>query len=54
VTCVACGAVATGDALGWRAYRTDLPPEAEAEDADADELPTVVYYCPDCAAREFG
>jgi hypothetical protein len=33
---------------------TDLPPEAEAEDSDADEVPTVVYYCPACAEREFG
>jgi hypothetical protein len=32
---------------------TDLP-EAEAEDPDAHEVPTVVYYCPNCAAREFG
>ena len=54
MTCVECGAVATGDAEGWRAYRADLPLEAEAEDATAGDVPAVVFYCPACAELEFG
>ena len=36
----------SGNAQGWRGYRADIP--------DEDELPTVGFYCPDCAAEEFG
>jgi hypothetical protein len=32
-------------AAGWVAFRLDLP--------DDPEPPTVVVYCPQCAAREF-
>jgi hypothetical protein len=41
------------EARGWRAYRADLTAEAEAEDTTTEDVPAVVYYCPDCAAREF-
>jgi hypothetical protein len=55
VTCVECGgAVATGDALGWRAYRTDLPAEAEAEDPSTADVPAVVVFCASCSEGEFG
>ena len=53
MVCIECGAVAVEKARGWRAYRTELTAEAEAEDASAAEVPEVVYYCPACAAREF-
>jgi ribosomal protein L44E len=43
--CVECGAVATGRADGWRAYRVDLEEEDE---------PEVAFYCRACAKREFG
>jgi hypothetical protein len=29
-------------AAGWRAYRSDLPPEAEAEDPTGADVPAVV------------
>jgi hypothetical protein len=54
MTCVECGRFATEDSRGWRAYRTELPPEAEAEDPTAQDVPPVVFYCPTCAELEFG
>jgi hypothetical protein len=39
---------------GWRAYRSDLPPEAEAEDPTGADVPAVVVFCGSCAAGEFG
>lgn len=51
--CVECGAVADEEARAWRAYRSDLPTEAEAEDTTAGDVPAVVYYCGACATREF-
>jgi hypothetical protein len=46
--------VADEQALGWRAYRSDLPPEAEAEDPTGADVRAVVVFCADCAAGEFG
>jgi hypothetical protein len=51
--CVECGRPSDADAVGWRAYRSDLPAEAEAEDPEAARIPPVVYFCPACAEREF-
>ena len=42
--CVECGAQ-TVIAHRWRAYRTDV---------DLEDPPAVAFYCPDCAAAEFG
>jgi hypothetical protein len=39
-------AVADERAKGWRAYRGDLPGE--------DPEPYLLFYCPNCAEREFG
>jgi hypothetical protein len=33
-------------AAGWRAFRGDVPGE--------DPEPLLLFYCPICAAREFG
>jgi hypothetical protein len=46
LACVECPRVSTATATGWRAYRTDDP--------ELDEPPTLSFYCPDCARREFG
>jgi hypothetical protein len=54
VTCVECGAVADEHAAGWLAYRSDLPPEAEADDPASADVPAVVVFCRACAAGEFG
>jgi hypothetical protein len=54
VTCEERRAVARDDARGWRAFRSDLPPEAELEDLSTAEVPAVVYDCPTCAAPQFG
>jgi hypothetical protein len=54
VTCAECGAVADERAAGWRAYRSDLPPEAEAEDPTGADVPAAVVFCAGCAAVEFG
>jgi hypothetical protein len=54
VTCVECGTVADERAAGWRAYRSDLPPETDAEDTSTADVPTVVVFCESCAAGEFG
>jgi hypothetical protein len=44
--CVECGC--TSDPLwrGWLAYRVDDP--------ETDPNPELGFYCPACAAREFG
>ena len=44
--CVECGATSDASARHWRGYRTDEPYE--------DEEPTLAFYCPSCAEREFG
>lgn len=54
MTCAECGAVAEDDAKGWRAYQTDLTAEAEPEDSTAGDASPLAFYCPRCAAREFG
>jgi hypothetical protein len=54
VTCVECGTVADERAQGWRAYRSDLPPEAEAEDPSSADVPVVAVFCDSCAVGEFG
>jgi hypothetical protein len=36
----------TEEARGWRGYLIDDPED--------DEAPSVVFYCPECADREFG
>jgi hypothetical protein len=43
MTCQECGAVADKGAEGWGAHRADEPYEP----------PLAVFYCPDCAKREF-
>jgi hypothetical protein len=37
-----------------RAYRSDLPPEAEAEGPNAADMTAVVVFCGSCTAGEFG
>jgi hypothetical protein len=37
--------VSAGEAVGWRAYREDLP--------DQDDPPSIAIFCPTCAAHEF-
>jgi hypothetical protein len=54
MTCAECGTVHDGRALGWRAHRSDLPPEAEAEDPTWADAPAVVVFCSACASGEFG
>jgi hypothetical protein len=44
--CAECGQIADDRALGWRGVRYDLP--------DEDDDPLLAFYCPECAAREFG
>ena len=46
VHCQECGSVSSLRWWGWRAYRTDDP--------ELSEPPTLAFYCPACAAREFG
>jgi hypothetical protein len=46
VVCEECRAEADDSALGWRGYLAFDP-----EDGDQ---PDVAFYCPRCAAREFG
>ena len=50
--CAQCGKVATGVARGWQAHCAELP--AEYEDDGLQDVPPVVFFCPDCAQREFG
>jgi hypothetical protein len=54
VTCAECGTVDHERALGWRAYRSGLPPEAEAEHPTGKDAPAVVVFCANCAAGELG
>lgn len=44
--CTECEAVPTDAASGWIGLR--------AEDPEEYEPPQVAFYCPSCAAREFG
>jgi len=44
--CVECGRRSDPLWTGWRGYRTDDP--------ETDSKPELGFYCPDCAAREFG
>jgi len=45
LVCAECGRTDDGKAAGWRGYREDLP--------DEDEQPSLAFFCPSCAAREF-
>ena len=44
--CEECRIEATAPARGWRALRTDIPQEGDE--------PSIAFYCPVCAEREFG
>jgi hypothetical protein len=44
--CTECPRVSSVSARGWKAYRVDDP--------EFDEPPRLAFYCPSCAAREFG
>jgi len=46
VSCEECGCLSGLRWAGWRAYRTDGP--------ELDEPPALGFYCPSCAAAEFG
>jgi hypothetical protein len=46
VSCVECGSLSGLAWAGWRAYRVDDP--------EFDEPPALAFYCPGCAAAEFG
>jgi hypothetical protein len=46
--CEECGAVGRREGSGWAVSILHEDPEAGAT------KPDVVFYCPDCAAREFG
>jgi hypothetical protein len=43
--CAGCPRVSSVSARGWKAYLVDY--------RDEDKAPELVYYCPDCARREF-
>ena len=43
--CVECGRRSDPEARGWQAHLV------EADDGESDE---VIFFCPTCAAREFG
>jgi hypothetical protein len=43
--CIECGRRPEQRARGWRAYRADLEP---------DDEPEIIFYCAECATREFG
>ena len=45
--CIECGCLSGLRAAGWRGYRIE-----DREDEGAE--PEVGWYCPRCAAREFG
>jgi hypothetical protein len=45
LVCAECGCIDDEKAAGWRGYREDLP--------DEGEQPSLVFFCPSCAAREF-
>jgi len=44
--CAQCGRSADPSWLGWGCYRIDEP--------DVDDEPQLAFFCPECAAREFG
>jgi hypothetical protein len=44
LVCAECGCTDDEKAAGWRGYREDLP---------EDEQPSLAFFCPSCAAREF-
>ena len=46
VYCIECASSSGLKSRGWRAYRVDDP--------ETDEGPTLAFYCPTCAGREFG
>jgi hypothetical protein len=46
LVCVECGRAADPDARGWQAHLV-----ARDDDEEEEE---VVFFCPRCAAREFG
>jgi hypothetical protein len=46
VSCQECGCLSGLRWHGWRAYRADDP--------ETGEPPVLTFYCPACAAREFG
>ncbi len=46
VECRECGISSGAFWIRWRAYRTDDP--------ELREPPTLAFYCPACAEREFG
>jgi hypothetical protein len=46
VSCIECGCLSGLAWAGWRAYRVDDP--------EYDEPPALAFYCPGCAAAEFG
>jgi hypothetical protein len=46
LVCAECGRESE-NAVGWRALRADDP-------TDEDERPEIGFFCPACAAREFG
>jgi hypothetical protein len=43
--CIECKERSDSSARGWRGYLVDVDDDGEDE---------VVFYCPRCAAREFG
>ncbi|HEU4614498.1 MAG TPA: hypothetical protein VFS15_20525 [Kofleriaceae bacterium] len=45
LVCAECGCTDDEEAVGWRGYREDLP--------DEDQQPSLAFFCPSCAAREF-
>lgn len=46
ISCQECGSLSSLRWHGWRAYRADDP--------ETGEPPTLAFYCPACAEREFG
>ena len=46
VACAECGCLSGLQWAGWRAYRIDDP--------ELREPPALAFYCPGCAAHEFG
>jgi hypothetical protein len=46
VCCAECGCSSGLRWAGWRAIRIDEP--------EYDEPPAIAFYCPTCAAAEFG
>lgn len=50
LVCVECGRHADGEARGWRGVLA----AADEDDARGDEVEGVLFFCPACAAREFG